>query len=342
MNLNKLITLVCWIFLVVLPLNVMSADTSYTEEIRVADRTTPERDTAFAKGLMQILVRLTGNSEVARLPKVSAQRNNAAIFVQSYTYVTHNDNNESALFLQIKFDPQSIQRLLGQTVAQVNQQTAILVWLVIRSDHSTIVTEENDDLASALKTASDAAKINILLPSVDAEDLGKLTADDICSENIDAVKAASQRYGTQSILVGCITKTTANWNSQWLLQAKDNRSTWGLTGTDTNTIISEALQHIAQTTSNPDSTVAAKTIVLRITGVQDLGQYAEVVKYLHQISPNSNVALTSLNATEVKLSVTGQTGQQELLVALNAQNKLTPDKERVPGVDLNYHWNATL
>ena len=345
MKINEIFKAIFVVSILILSINAMSDDLTpgnYVEEIRVADRSVAERDTAFGKALEQVLVKSTGNNGIAKLPKMEGQRSNAAVFVQSYTYVTREDNGQQALFLQIKFDPQSIERLMGQTIAQVDKQSAVLIWLAIRSNGNTIVTEESGDFTAALKAASTEANLNILLPSMDLQDVNKLTAEDICAQNIDLAKAASERYGTQTIAVGCITKTSAEgWDSQWSLQSKDNRFNWGFSSTNTNDIFADAMHHIAQSIGNSNGAAPPKVIVLRVTGISDLGQYAEVVKYLRQISPSSNVALISINANEVKLSVTGQQGQQALLVALNAQNKLTADSARLEGVDLNYHWNVT-
>lgn len=345
MKTNKLFKVLFLVFILILSLNAMGDEPTvdkYIEEIRVADRSITERDLAFGKALEQILVRLTGNSEVAKLPKMAAQRNNAAVFIQSYTYVVHSDNGQEALFLRIKFDAQCIERLMGQTVSQVDKQSATLVWLAVRDDSNKIVTDEGGDFAIALKAAGTEANLNILLPSMDLQDLSKLTVEDICSQNIELIKEASQRYGVPSIAVGCITKTAdKNWDSQWILQTKDSRFNWGFSSNNTDNILSDAMHHIMQSIGNVGTVVQPKSVVLRVTGVKDLGQYAEVVKYLRQISPNSNIALISINASEVKLSIIGQRGQQELLVALNSQSKLAPDKERLEGVDLNYYWNTT-
>ena len=198
------------------------------------------------------------------------------------------------------------------------------------------------DFAIALKTASTAANVNISLPSMDLQDINHLSVEDICAQNLDLAKIASERYGAQSIAIGCLTKTNAkSWESQWSLQSKDNRFNWGFSGTNTNDIFADAMRHISQSLGNSVGAASPKTIVLRVSGISDLGQYAEVVKYLRQISPNSNIALISINANEVRLSVIGQEGQQALLVALNTQNKLTLDPAHLEGVDLNYHWNTT-
>jgi len=345
MKINTKFKEIIVVFLLILSINVIADESvsgSYIEEIRVADRSVAERDMAFGKGLEQTLVKLTGSNDVAKLPKMEKQRSNAAVFVQSYTYVTRTDNGQSALFLQIKFDQQSLERLMGQTIAQVGKQSGVLIWLAIRDASKTIVTEDQSDFTVALKTASTAANVNISLPSMDLQDINHLSVEDICAQNLDLAKVASERYGAQSIVIGCLTKTnTEGWESQWSLQSKDNRFNWGFSSSNTNDIFVDAMRHIAQSLGNSVSATQPKTIVLRVSGISDLGQYAEVVKYLRQISPNSNIALISINANEVRLSVIGQEGQQALLVALNAQNKLSLDPARLEGVDLNYHWNLT-
>jgi len=338
MKIKSFFTIIFGILVVFLSISVLGDEVNYTEEVRVTDRSIAERDAAFGKALEQILVKLTGNREVTKLPKMAAQRDNANVFIQSYTYVTHRDNEQEELFLQINFDPHTLQRLMGQTVAQVDQRTAVLVWLAVRGENK-IITEDSGDLADALKNASAVANVRMILPSSESSDANALTIEDICAQNLEAVKAASQKYGTSSIVLGCLIKAPGqSWAGQWLLQTKDSRSNWGLNGANPNDLLTDAAQHLAQALGNTNQ---PKTLVLRIIGVSDLGQYAEVVKYLRQISPETNIALLSINSTEVRMNVVGQAGQQKLLVALNSQNQLTPEREHIDGVDLNYRWKKS-
>jgi len=341
MRIKKMFKAMAFIVVLVVSFVVLAEDAAvnYSEEVRVLDRTPQERTAAFNKGLEQLLIKLTGNQDVTKMPKVQSQRGHAEVFVQSYTYVTHTDNGQEELFLQIKFDPQGMQQLLGQTAT--SRQSDILIWLAKRDGpQSAIITGDNAEFGAAFKTIGTDAHLNFVFPSMDLQDTNKITAQDLCAQNLELVKAASERYGNPTIVIGCVTKAADDkWSGQWLIQTKDNRSDWGLNGSASD-IVADASKHIAQAFGMP-ITVPTKSIVLQVNGVNDLAQYADVVKYLRQLSPNSNFALISINANVMRLSVTGQQGQQELLVALSAQNKLVAEKENVAGVDLNYHWSAT-
>lgn len=92
----------------------------YTAQIAVANENIPERDKAIITALQQVLVKISGKPDIINSKKIKKALMKASTIVQSYSYVTNIDNNKQpALFLQVNFYPDSINKILDQTPASI-------------------------------------------------------------------------------------------------------------------------------------------------------------------------------------------------------------------------------
>ena len=187
---------------------------------------------------------------------------------------------------------------------------------------------------------------DIILPALDLPDINSIKADDICRLDAEKIKGASQRYGAPVIIAGCIKQPTIlgnPWTSQWWV-SRDNRSdSFNFTGKTAEDVAMQAMRAFAPSATNTQKqqqTNGEIRIILRVANVNGLDQYNEIVRYLRTFAQITQVDLTKINATEVELGISVIGGQQALLTAFNAQNKLVRNTAAVlsPGIDLDYQW----
>jgi len=107
---------------------------SYAIELQVNTQTEDERKQTFTKALDQVLTKNSGNPKITTLASIKTALSTPSLYVQRYTYATHNlagvAVGQPALFLQIQFDQAAITQLL-HLATQPEQKTdkqQTLVW----------------------------------------------------------------------------------------------------------------------------------------------------------------------------------------------------------------------
>lgn len=324
---------------------------NYSIEVQVAGNTDAERHPALIQALQKLLEKLSGNANINNLPQVKSKFTNVESLVQSYTYITHPaPNMPAATFLVVQFDPKGIETLLHQATQTVwsAQRPTTLVWLAIAYaplNVSFIDEGSYDAIVPVIHKNAENLGMPIMLPALDLLDSGRVKAEDVCNLNEQTLKNASQRYGVNSILAGCLVKPIigTTWTSSWIMLNKDKRNQWNTNGTSAEDVVSQAMLHASQYSGKKPgqvNEVAPESVVMRITNVKGLSQYTEVVQYLRTLSPVVQVDLLNLGATEIEVNVSCLGGQQALLTALSAQAKLQPNTNSQnvlpPGVDLDF------
>gem|GEM_PF-3611603 len=293
-----------------------------------------------------------------------------------------------------------------------------LVWLVILAENPSqniLVDDSNSKTAQVLKSLANSADLDVILPTMDLEDITKITADDICNFDIKIITAASKRYNAQNVVAGCISSPTSLTNitltnnngmsitqtnkySHWMLLTKNKKYRWKSEALDNKEMINQTLNKITQilkpqdrvnsmnvtipeptitiptikspvaitnmhletttkTTSNPtvNAVVAPTTttipsgvvdpnhVVLHINNVNDLDQYAAVVKHLHSLPNITRIELLNITTTSIKLNVTITGGKKTLVTVLGTQKLLIPNSKNAVSTEndpdaLLYRW----
>ena len=322
---------------------------SYEIELQVNTQTEDERKQAFIKALDQVLTKNSGNPKITTLTAIKTALSNPSLYVQRYTYVTHNPAGlavgQPTLFLQVQFNQAAITQLLN-LATQPEQKTdkqQVLVWLVkVVASGNKIMEDEssNDVIAPILKKSAQNFDMSIILPISDLQDTSHIKADDICNLNMAVIKDASERYKTPTIVAGCIMEPVANnmWTSQWLLLRENTSNNFSFSGTKAEDVIMQAMSVIASKATGITKQLSnqAKKLTLRVVNVNGLDQYNEVVQYLNTFNQTTQIDLVKIGSTEVELSINTKDDKQAFINMLNTQNKLVRNTDTPVGVDLDY------
>lgn len=87
----------------------------YSAKIPILDQSIAERDKAFPEALKQVLIKISGKSEIVNDAKIKKTLKNASSIVKSFSYVSGLDNNQKpVLFMQINFYVRSIDKILEE------------------------------------------------------------------------------------------------------------------------------------------------------------------------------------------------------------------------------------
>lgn len=251
----------------------------YEAEVPVAGQETEQRNQAILAAFRQVLVKVTGNRGVARLPRVVADLAEAPRYVQQYRYrlkpvdpssqrpveispppVEAADAPPSSSpmeeglepelpvepqrMLRVRFDGDAINRLLRQRGLSIWGETrpATLLWLTTEQEgrRALLVPEAEEATLRAVMVAADQRGVPLLLPLMDLEDQSRLHISDIWGGFADNIREASRRYGPDAIITGRLVQFAPDlWRASWTLYLEHDVLIWDSEG-DSLEMASEA------------------------------------------------------------------------------------------------------
>jgi len=172
------------------------------ESVAVADRTESVFNQAIREAFSSLLIRKTGDRNIVNQPVVKDAFAAATRWVSLYQYQDHDGGTE----LRVEFDEAMVLDLLRLAGATYWTQARppLLLWLVIdEPDGRRFATLDRDaELLHSLHSTLAERGVALRTPVLDLQDALQLAPEDVWENDVDAIRAASGRYGTSHILLG--------------------------------------------------------------------------------------------------------------------------------------------
>lgn len=305
------------------------------------------RNAAFEQGFVDVLIRVSGSSQVAS--QIDSTR--AARYVQQFRYLPLEQPAESktatpigpipglAVDIQqpkynlwLQFNEGKIKNLLRENSLPVwgKQRPSVLVWLAVRDGRNRYILREQD--ASAIKDAVNKVSVRrglpLLWPAFDDQDQMSVSFTDVWGSFWGPIQQASERYNVEAIVVGRMDWQDGSWQVDWSMMLDDNSASWQLKALDLELLmasgINVATDQIARRFAVLEDVGNAGELLVQINGVHEVDGYARVSRYLQSLAPVKNVFVTNIKDDVLRFHV-GVTGDQNDLKRIIALGKtLTP------------------
>ena len=324
-------------------------DNLYSATVTLSANASQPLNEAFERALGQVLVKVTGLPEAGRDAARAGLLPNPASLVQQYSRLPDNQ-------LSAQFDARAIRAALDSAGLPVwgENRPMVAVWLavdsgggkrVILSDGSGNPTGRADDIATLrdrLVRSADARGLPVVLPLVDAEDLGGVSFADIWGNFQGPVMQASQRYGADAILIGRANSLNVSDDQiRWTLTLGSEQASWR---GDITTGPGQAADYLAQRLATyADS---ADTLRVLVRNVDTLEKYGQLKNYLSTLNIVEQATVARVNADQLEFDLIVRGDVQRLESVLNRSRLLQPassetdmlEAGRLP--DLVYAWAA--
>lgn len=288
----------------------------YQASVPVADASEAERYPAFSKILQKVLIRISGDPKVNELTTIKSALKNAENYIEQFSY-----SRSPSFQLNAHFNPIQIDDLLkksGQPIFN-KQRPSIIIWLVVRDSdgNSHLVGSLSEDTLGqdwekTLHESADTLGLPIVFPFDDVDDLSTISSNNLWSLTPETLAEASERYGTQNILLlkmqtdktnPCVTewalrpeeKDTIHWNEQ----AKTCQAAL-ITGMETtlhNLFISPIKKNSLSTSQAPS--LKTQIIHLSIFHIQSAEDYQLILNDLQNQPQIVEVEIEKVTPVEV-------------------------------------------
>lgn len=328
----------------------------FSAEVPVAGQSAEQRTDGIRRAFAQVLIKVTGNRNVAGRPELQGDIGQAQRYVQQFRYRLGSGSSPAdegaGRLLSVQFDAAAVQRLLRERRLPVwgENRPSGLIWLGIdsRGQRRVMRPEEDGGLLDAMTTAAEERGLPLMIPLMDIEDQSGLGVADLWGDFEQNIRRASRRYSPDLIVTSRMTRLSGQlWRVTWRLYHGDQLSSWSDEGSDPARLADEGVQHVADLLADRYAPVGGEAnlsrIRLRVSGVTALAQYAAVANFLQSQSSVERADMVSVDPEAVTYELRVRGGIQVLEQGLALGGMIEPVTELpnvtqplAEGVDLFY------
>ncbi|CCN48376.1 conserved hypothetical protein [Vibrio nigripulchritudo MADA3029] len=158
-------------------------------------------DLAKAQGLEQVLIKASGQKDVASNPVIEKAMKSTSPYLSQISF----GNLDGQETLKVAFNPKQIQGLLTQAGLPYwsESRSSVLVWIVEedRYERQIIWEQSGSNVTQLLNQFSDSRGLPVTVPVGDFDDVTGISAPEIWGAFVDPISKASQRYPADAVLV---------------------------------------------------------------------------------------------------------------------------------------------
>jgi len=329
-----------------------------------------ERLTAFSDVFRQVLIKVTGSTEVLTLPQVRQALNNADDYVDTWSYRSISDpvqalpapantvrSGDPAQRVELSvtfFEPEVLSLLEAANIPLwPGNRPYTLVWMVAQDELGArqLVGASSNGFAEIISVLESEARdrgLPLLLPILDFEDMRAVSANDVWDMDTEKLLQASQRYQSESVLVIRLFRTLSGevfGKSNYLFRDQVfeletfEQSEQSFIRQSVSLATDEISAYYAVLLSGTDSNMQ---VSLTVEGIKSAEDYAALLAYVANLTDVNDYQIAAVeNQTIIlRLSTGGQIRQLVESIALS--RALEPLDELIRDdnqVYMSYQWN---
>ncbi|MBV1873596.1 MAG: DUF2066 domain-containing protein [Gammaproteobacteria bacterium] len=315
-----------------------------------------ERQLAVAEGLSEVFVRVSGSTEVLQAAAVLEALKKPDRYLIAYSYREIDAEQRSQADagpnyeLSLSFEEATIKGVLksgGLPVWGAGRPEMMVWWLLGGASEQEIINAESvPEFANLISERAMMRGIPVLFPLLDLQDSAYIAPLDISGFFIDKVSVASQRYGSDIILLGRTDIVAEGASSQWVLIAGDEVFWSDKFNGDALELLSSAVDFAAEklafryaVSSQHDSN---KHISLVVHGVSNVSEFMLLEGYLQHLEVVTAINLAMIENETVSFEVLLASDQDQFDQVLKLGRKLVRFSagpgEKESGLLYEYQW----
>lgn len=328
----------------------------YHVEYEIASQSANHLTRASKEALKTLFVRVSGSSQVLENPKIRAAVSNPELFMKQYQYERRgNDaNGGEKLFALMEFEPQLVEgklREAGLSLWSSNRPT-ILLWLTVEdSNGRRFATKGSDpDLVEAIVSNARLRGLAVKLPLFDLQDSLAVTSDEAWSLSNWRLQAAAERYGTDTVLLGRVSRlSNGQLFGKWVYTFDTERLDFDIESDNPVDYLAASLHPVAELLAARYAVapinIAENGVLLRLTGVLNYLDYVRAINYLESVSAIRHANVVNIEGNEIIIRLIADGLVSQLQNAFSLDTKfLAARGSNYRGsydISLDYHWSGS-
>ncbi|HWP94109.1 MAG TPA: DUF2066 domain-containing protein [Gammaproteobacteria bacterium] len=315
----------------------------YEVSVPVTDQGVEARRQALEDALAAVLVRVTGERAVNRLPELTGMLRNPARYLQQYRYEeiapasgsggTGTATSLPALQLWARFDAAALERALHEAGAPLwgAERPSTLVWIAFDDgiQRALLGRESLPEWFAVIEETARTRGLPLVMPLLDLEDRQALEARDIFAFDEMRLQQASARYNPNAVLAGALQRdrVSGRWSATWMLLRAAEVSQWQDERATVPEVLAEAVHLLADRYAAQYAVRdggALHGVTLAVSGITTLEAYGAVTSYLTSLALVEEVTVVELagDVLVLKLAIRGERHHLEQVIGLD--DRLVP------------------
>lgn len=293
----------------------------YEAEVRVTGKSVEERDTALARGLLSVVVKVSGNRAAGGNPAIAGALGDPARYLQQFLYRSGAtpQGGADALTLWARFDPGAVDGLIrdaGMPIwGRVRPSVLALVAVESATGRSLLAAEDTNSWSRLMQGAAGERGIPLVLPLMDLQDREDLRVSDVWAGFEDGVRAAAGRYQSEAVLLGRVRQVVpGSWEGRWQMILGGGRQEWVSRGETMESVlldgVGESADLLVARFAGYTATAGATGVPVTVTGVRTLRDYARALRYLGSLDAITRLEVTRVEPDRLFLEVDARGGRE--------------------------------
>jgi len=314
----------------------------YEAELPVVGQGRTERKQAIRSALAGILVKVTGNSQIALSPGVPEILGRSFQFLQQYRYRTvpvdeSSQSSRPEQLLWMSFNQIALDKALRQIMVPIwgRSRPSTLLWLAVeqQGQRRLLGAEDNTPMLTDALSAAGKHGIPVDLPLLDLVDRQQIGIAEVWAGFHENVLLASQRYPVEAVLVGRLRELPdGRWQGRWSFYQGGQALEWQQLGLR-QTVLSEGVEGmasalVARYVSQPDRNPGELQVLVK--DIHSLADYARSDRYLLALDDVLDVQPTRIEADRILYTVRVRGDRISLLQAVQLSSRPVLVSEKQP------------
>jgi hypothetical protein len=317
----------------------------YDAEVEVPSQGTEHRDAGIRAAMAGVLVKLTGDRDIAERPEAQSLLGQAGRYVQQYRYRANPAAAAmppgAALLLWVAFDAAALNRFVQDSGLPVwgRSRPYVIVWIAIEESGQRYLADPGTQpqIVQTVEQAAARRGLPVVLPLMDLEDQSRIQVAEVWGNFGDPITRASARYRANDILVGRVYPESGSgkWMGRWSLYEGGQAQHWETRADGLLTALTAGVDGAADSIAQRYAqvlTTGAEQVRLTVEGISTVAQYAKVLRYLESVESVSRVAVAGLENQQMAFYLQLRTSRDGLRRALALGDVVVPLEASI-GVD---------
>jgi hypothetical protein len=296
-----------------------------------------EKSAATARGLAQVVVRLSGDPKAASAQVVRRAMGGVEALVISSEWTQDSETVNGVpvyrTLLTVAFDPNAVDALMSAAGLRYWSATRPkpILWLAIDDGRGPrLVTGKQTNVVKPLATRGLERGMRFLLPAGTAAEINSVRS--VVGLNAMAMQALTARYGNDAQLLGKVYRSGPGWAADWLLtQGGVEVARWSYSDVDPRRVIASGVDEGANALAARDSvridSGVAGVYAIEVEGVDTQGDYLRLMGYLETLAIVRRVGVLEATPGQLRVQLDLSVGMRGFRTLLAGGNVLRPQGE---------------
>lgn len=324
----------------------------YEVEVPVYSQKKSERSEAMRTGLLEVLIKVSGISDIPFMPGMPDVLNKSPKYVQQFRYrnwpasrpLPQAEDASSATrkpkkVLWVRYDKQAVNRILQDQGLPIwgRSRPAVMIWLAVddaENERYILSNDNQPELKNLFTFEAQRRGVPVLFPLMDLQDEVSIKVPDIWAGFQEEILTASERYQTKAVLSGRLFRDEYDgWKASWTLSEGPDVLTWESSGPTQSHVLGDAIDGSASALSVRYAQVvddASKdAMFISVVDIAGIADHARVVRYLESLASVSHADAVKFELPNAIYRVDIKGTAQGVINAIELGNVLVAEQENM-------------